>query len=136
MTHLLRTWAADSINFMADSRINWKLVAYAVGGCWLIFAVLYLLGLALRVPFLALIASPFPIVAKAIFGGLVYGYVGSTRKHDLEAVFVYWTLLGLVLSWLLHKSKRKPTFIIGMIAVVHIVLSVLTFFPMVLLGGR
>ena len=102
----------------------------------MIFAVLYLLGLALRVPFLALIASPFPIVAKAIFGGLVYGYVGSTRKHDLEAVFVYWTLLGLVLAWLLHKSRRKPTFIIGMIAVVHIVLSVLTFFPMVLLGGR
>jgi ABC-type anion transport system duplicated permease subunit len=89
---------------------------------------------SIKVP--GFLATPFPIVVKAIFGGLVYGYVGSTRKHDLEAVFVYSTLLGLVLSWLLHKSKRKPTFIIGLIAVLHIVLSVLTFFPMVLLGGR
>ena len=121
---------------MRDSKINWKLIAYAVGGCWLMFAVLYPLGLALRLKFLVFLATPFPIVAKAIFGGLVYGYAGSTRKHDLAAVFVYWTLLGLVLSWLLHKSKRKPTFIIGLISVIHIVLSLLTFFPMVLLGGR
>jgi hypothetical protein len=68
---------------MMDSRINWKQVAYAVGGCWLIFALLYLLGISLRLP-LIFYLSPFPIVVKAIFGGLVYGYVGSTSGTTLK----------------------------------------------------
>ena len=121
---------------MMDSRINWKQVAYAVGSCWLIFALLYLLGVALRLPFILLLLSPFPIVVKAIYGGLVYGYVGSTRGRDVEAVFVYWTLVGLWLSWWLHKSKSKPAVVIGLTALLHIVLSALAFFPMMLLGGR
>ena len=106
-----------------------------MGGCWLIFALLYLLGIALRLP-LIFYLSPFPIVVKAIFGGLVYGFVGSTSGHDVEAVFVYWTLVGVWLSWWLHKSKWKPAVIIGLTALLHLVLAAFAFFPMVLLGGR
>lgn len=116
---------------MNDSAINWKAVAYTVGGCWLIFAFMLLLGEHLTVFF-----NPFPIVVKGIFGMLVYGYQGSTSGRNLEAIFVYWTLVGLGLSWLLHNSKRKPGAIIAFTALLHLVLFALTLFPMMLLFGR
>ena len=84
---------------------------------------------------LALFLNPFPIVVKGIFGILVYGYVGSTSGRNVEAVFVYWTLVGLGLSWLLHK-KLNLTAIITLTAVLHLVLSALTLFPMMIINGR
>jgi hypothetical protein len=91
-----------------NSAINWKLVAYTVGGCWLIFAFMLLLGKQL-----ALFLNPLPLLVKGIFGMLVHGYVGSTSGYNLEAIFVYWTLVGTGLSWLIHNSKCKPATVIA-----------------------
>ena len=81
--------------------------------------------------------NPLPLLVKAIFGMLVFGYMGSSggRTLDFIAIFVYWTLVGLGLSWLLHNSKRKPA-IIALTALLHLVLFALTLFPMMLLVGR
>jgi hypothetical protein len=84
---------------------------------------------------LAVFLNPLPIVVKGILGILVYGYVGSTGGQNLEAIFVYWTLVGLGLSWLLHNSKRRPA-IIAFAALLHLVLFALTLFPMMILNGR
>ena len=116
---------------MNDSAINWKPVAYTVGVCWLIFAFMLLLGEQFFV-----FLNPLPIVVKGIFGMLVFGYEGSTSGRNLEAIFVYWTLVGLGLSLLLHNSKRKPAAIIAFTALLHLVLFALTLFPMMLLFGR
>jgi hypothetical protein len=116
---------------MNDSQINWRLVAYTVGGCWLIFAFVLLLGEQL-----ALFLNPLPILVKGIFGMLVYGYEGSTSGRNLEAIFVYWTLVGLGLSWLLHNRKRKLASIIAVTALLHLVLFALALFPMMILNGR
>ena len=117
---------------MNNSAINWKPVAYTVGVCWLIFAFMLLLGEQLFV-----FLNPLPLLVKAIFGMLVFGYMGSTggRTLDYTAIFVYWTLVGLGLSWLLHNSNRKSA-IIALTALLHLVLSALTLFPMMLLNGR
>jgi len=114
---------------MNDSAIDWKVVAYAVGGCWLIFGVTFLLGVPVWF-------SPLPILVKAVWGGVVYGYVGSTSGRNLEAVFVYWTLFGVWLSWRLHKSERKWQRVIAEGAVLHLVLWAVTVFPMMIVGGR
>ena len=116
--------------FVNDSEINWKVVAYTVAGCWLIFAFMLLLGEQL-----AEFLNPLPILVKGIFGGLVYGYVGSTSGHNVEAIFVYWMLVGLGLSWLLHKSRKRAA-IIAFTALLHLVLFALTLFPMMILNGR
>lgn len=85
---------------------------------------------------LAMFLNPLPIVVKGIFGILVYGYVGSTSGWNLEAIFVYWTLVGLGLSWLLHNTKLKPAVILAFTALLHLVLFALTLFPMMILNGR
>jgi hypothetical protein len=120
------------LDFVNNSSINWKLVAYTVGACWLIFAFMLLLG-----DQLLMFLNPLPLLVKAIFGMLVFGYMGSTGGQTLDytAIFVYWTLIGLGLSWLLHNSKHKPA-IIALTALLHLVLSALTLFPMMLLNGR
>ena len=111
-------------------RSNWRVVAFAVGGCWLIFALmLLLLGEHLTV-----FHNPFPLFIKAIFGILVYGYVGGTGGWTIETIFVYWTLAGLGLSWLFHKTPRKSA--VFVFFVLHVVLSALTLIPMMLLVGR
>ena len=107
------------------------MVTYVVGGCWLLFAFMFLLGKQLF-----LFLNPFPLVIKAIFGILVYGYVGSTSGHDVEAIFAYWTLVAIGLSWLLHKIKRKRALIIALTALLHLVLFALTLFPMMIINGR
>jgi hypothetical protein len=84
---------------------------------------------------LAVFLNPFPIIVKGIFGALVFGYVGSTSGRNVEAVFVYWTLVGLGLSWLLHK-KLNLAAIIALTAVLHLVLSALTLFPIMIINGR
>ena len=48
---------------MNDSGTNWRLVAYTVGGCWLIPAAMLLLGKQLF-----LFLNPFPIVVEGIIG--------------------------------------------------------------------
>ena len=116
---------------MNHSKINWKVVTYVVGGCWLIFAFMLLLGKQL-----VLFLNPFPLLVKAIFGILVYGYVGGTSGHDVEAIFVYWTLVAVGLSWLLHKIKHRRVLIIVLTALLHLVLSALTLFPMMIINGR
>jgi hypothetical protein len=102
-----------------------------VGGCWLILA----LTLSLHGEQLAVFLNPFPLFVKAIFGILVFGYVGSTGGRSIETIFVYWTLVGLGLSWLFHKFERKSAVII-VVALLHLVLSALTLIPMMLLNGR
>ena len=114
-----------------DSAINWRIVVYTIAGCWLIFGLmLVLLGEKL-----AVFLNPLPILIKAIFGGLIYGYVGGTKGWNAETIFVYWTLVGIGLSWLLHK-KINPAVIIIVAAVLHVILSVLSLLPMMLIGGR
>ena len=114
---------------MNDSAIKWKVVAYTVGGCWLIFGVTALLGVAG-------LFSPMPLLVKAVWGIIVYGYVGSTSGHHLEAIFVYWTLFGVWLSWRLHKSARNPKRIIAQGAVLHLVLWAVALPLIMILGGR
>lgn len=117
---------------MSDSGINWRIVAYTVGGCWLIFGfMLLLLGRDF-----ALFLNPFPLLVKAIFGIIVFGYVGGTGGWNVETVFIYWTLLGLLLSWLFHVTTSKRVLIISLAVVFHLVLSALTLFPMMLIHGR
>lgn len=115
-----------------NSTINWKVLAYTVGVCWLIFALMMLL-LGKQ---LAMFLNPFPIVIKGVFGILVFGYVGSTSGGDIEAIFIYWTLVGLGLSWLFHKIKRQRAVIIACTAMLHLVLAALALFPMMLFNGR
>lgn len=116
-----------------DSAINWKLVGYTVGGCWIIFALMFLQGRQLGI-----FLNPLPILLKALVGILVYGYVGGTGGWEVETIFVYWTMLGLSLAWCLHWSKRNSmTGAIILIGVgLHVVLSVLALFPAMLLAGR
>ena len=80
--------------------------------------------------------NPIPILVKGLVGGAVYGYVGSTGGHNLEAIFVYWTVLGSLLSWCLHKTERKRILIIVVAGVLHFVASALALFPAMILGGR
>ena len=116
---------------MNDSAINWRVVAGTVGGCWLVFALMWsLLGEQL-----AVFLNPLPLFVKAIFGILVYGYVGGVGGRHIETIFVYWTLVGLALSWLFHKIHGKSAVII-VFAFLHLVLSALTLVPMMLLNGR
>ena len=108
------------------------MVTYTVGGCWLIFGfMLLLLGRDI-----ALFLNPFPILVKGIFGMLVYGYVGSTGGRNIETVFIYWTFVGLVVSWLFHKLPHARAVIIAVVAVLHVVLAALSLFPMMLINGR
>jgi hypothetical protein len=88
---------------------------------------------------IGLFLNPFPIVLKAVVAGLIYGYVGAAGDRDVETIFVYWTVMGLVLAWCLHKFERNPvnvTAIIGVAGVVHVVVSVLALFPAMLIAGR
>jgi len=114
---------------MNESAINWKVVAYAIGGCWLIFGVTGLLGVAG-------FFSPMPVLVKAVWGIIVYGYVGGTSGRNLEAIFVYWTLFGGWLSRRLHRSGRKPHRIVAQAAVLHLVLWAVALLPTMILGGR
>ena len=84
---------------------------------------------------LAVFLNPLPLFVKAVFGILVYGYVGGTGGRTIETIFVYWTLIGIGLSWLFHKLESKSTPII-VIFFLHLVLSALTLIPMMLLNGR
>ena len=117
-----------------DSAINWKLVGYAVASCWMMFAVTFLPGKQI-----GLFLNPLPILLKGLAGIVVYGYVGGFRFGNVETIFVYWNVIGLLLAWCLHKSKRKPGTVIAIItvaAVLHVVLSALALFPTMLLAGR
>ena len=112
------------------SAINWRIVASTVGCCWLVFVLMWLL-LGEQ---LAVFLNPLPLFVKAIFGILVYGYVGGMRVGNIQTILVYWTLIGLALSWLFHKIEGKSTVII-VVAFLHLVLSALTLIPMMLLNG-
>ena len=117
-----------------DSPINWKLVGYSLAGCWMMFALPFLLGRQM-----AMFLNPLPILLKGLAGIVVYGYMGGIRIGDLETIFLYWNVIGLLLAWCLHKSKGKPSTVIAIIsiaAVLHIVLSALALFPAMLLAGR
>lgn len=84
---------------------------------------------------LAVFLNPLPLFVKAIFGILVYGYVGGAGGGPIATIFVYWTLIGLGLSWLFHKIESKAATITG-VAFLHLALSALTLIPMMLLNGR
>ena len=112
-------------------RINWRVVACTVAGCWLVFGLmLFLYGEQL-----AVFLNPFPLFVKAILGIIFYGYVGGIGGGNIATIFIYWTLVGLGLSWLFHKLERKSSVII-VVALVHLVLSALTLVPMMLFNGR
>ena len=123
---------AEHVN---DSAIDGKLIAYPVIGCWMIFASTFLL-LGKQI---GLFLNPLPILLKGLAAIIVYGYVGGIRVGDVETIFVYWSVIGLLLAWCLHKTKRNPSTVITIIAVaggLHVILSVLALFPAMLLGGR
>jgi len=84
----------------------------------------------------AVFFNPIPIVVKGMVGGAIYGYVGSTSGHNPEAIFVYWTVFGLLLSWCLRKTTSKRVLIIIVAAVLHFVASAIALFPAMLMGGR
>jgi hypothetical protein len=84
---------------------------------------------------LFLFLNPFPIVLEGIIGIVVYGYVGGTGGRNFEAIFIYWTVVGLGLSWLFHKSHERAS-IITFTAMLHLILLGLSLFPMMLLNGR
>ena len=115
----------------ARSTINWRLVGYTVAACWVIASGMCLMGKTF-----AVFLNPIPILVKGLVGGAVYGYVGSTSGHNFEAIFVYWTVFGLLLSWCLHETERKRVIIIVVAAVIHFVASALALFPAMILGGR
>ena len=115
---------------MNVSAINWRLVASTVGCCWLVFALMWLL-LGGQ---LAVFLNPLPLFVKAVCGILIYGYVGGIGVGNIATILVYWTLVGLGLSWLFHKLDDKST-VITIFAIVHVVLSALTLIPMMLLNG-
>jgi hypothetical protein len=111
-------------------RLNWRVVARAVGGCWLVVVLMLLLfGKQLTV-----FLNPLPLFVKAIFGILIYGYAGGIGGGAIETIFVYWTLAGLALSWLFHKIEGKST-VVTVFVLSHVVLSALTLIPMMLLNG-
>lgn len=72
---------------------------------------LYLLGIAFRLPFILFLLSPFPIVEGHLRRS-VYGYVGGTSGKDVEAVFLYWKLHPQLhiqpLLQRVSRSRRKP----------------------------
>ena len=113
-------------------KVNWKLVGYTVGGCWIVFALTFVQGKKI-----GMFLNPLPILLKSLVGIIVYGYVGGTR-WAVETIFVYWTVIGLLLAWFLHLSKHKPATItiITVAGMLHVVLSVLALFPAMLLAGR
>ena len=118
-----------------DSGTNWRIVGYTVGGCWLIFASMFLL-LGKQI---AMFLNPLPILLNALAGMLIYGHVGGTSGGDVEIIFVYWSVIGLVLAWCLHRFERNVvtvSTITGVTAVVHVGLSALALFPNMLLAGR
>ena len=117
-----------------DSAINWKLVGYTVSGCWIIFALMFLEGKTLGV-----FLNPLPILLKGLVGIIVFGYVGGIGGGDVETIFVYWNVIGLLLAWCFHKTKRNAETVSAIITtavLVHVVLSALAFFPAMLLAGR
>ena len=117
---------------MNDSSINWRMVIYSVGSCWLIFGLmLVLLGRSFT-----LFLNPLPLLVKAIFGMIVFGYVGGTGGWEIETVFVYWTLFGLSLAWLFHQFRSNREWIIVGAAMLHVILAALSLVPMMLIGGR
>ena len=114
--------------------INWKLVAFTVGGCWVIFALTFLQGRDIGV-----FVNPLPILVKGLAGIIIFGYVGGTSGWEVETIFVYWNLLGLLVAWCLHKTNRNPMTviaIIGIAVVVHLGLSALALFPTMIFAGR
>lgn len=120
---------------MQKVTVNWKLFAYTLGGCWLIFASMFLL-LGEQI---AMFLNPLPILLKGLAGGLIYGYVGATSGWDVEIIFVYWSVIGLVLACCLHRFERNAVNVMAIIAiagVVHVGLSALALFPAMLLAGR
>ena len=117
-----------------DSPINWKLVGYTVAGCWMMFAVPFMLGKQM-----GLFLNPLPLLLKGLAAILIYGYVGGIRFGNVETIFIYWSVIGLLLAWCLHKSKRKPSTVVTIIAVtgmLHVLLSALALFPAMILAGR
>lgn len=83
--------------------------------------------------------NPLPILLKGLAGIIVYGYVGGTSGWDVEIIFVYWSAIGLVLAWCLHRFERNAVTAMAIIAVagvVHVGLSALALFPAMLLAGR
>lgn len=115
---------------MTDKKINWRLVFYVVGGCWLISVVLYVLSEVWHFPF-----NPVPKVAAYIVGVLVHGYIGAGDRYELLMIFIYATLAGVWLSWALGR-KVSPPAIITITVVVHLILSVVSFPILMLAAGR
>src|SRR5262245_35386212 len=84
--------------------IDWKTVACTVGGCWMIFGLTGFLGSAVHVaPVALLIATVLCMVLDVNLG----------PGHELEIIFVYWTLVGVWLSWRMHKTHRPAIDVIS-----------------------
>lgn len=83
---------------------------------------------------LAVFLNPLPLFVKAICGILIFGYAGGIGGGNIETILVYWTLVGLGLSWLFHRLEDKSA-MITVVALIHLVLSALTLIPMMFLNG-
>jgi hypothetical protein len=97
-----------------------KLTACTLSACWLIFAITWLTGSAQH-------AAPLFLLLSALLG--IQGYAG-----DFVAIFLYWTLFGAWLAW----STRNPRDLDALITrgfVVHGLITVVTWIPMMLLFG-
>ena len=100
--------------------IDWNTVAWTVGGCWMIFGLTGFLGSAVHVaPVALLIATVLCMVLD----------VNPGPGHELEIIFVYWTLVGVWLSWRMHKTDRPAIDVISRGLILHLVVNIVAWFP-------
>jgi len=113
----------DTTERNGSPSIDVRVTVYTVIACWLIFALTWLLGSALYV-------APLPVLVKALLGMQEYGYAG-----DLVFIFVYWSLFAVWLPWSMRKGRRDVDALITRGAVVHVVITVATYIPTILVAG-
>jgi hypothetical protein len=101
-----------------------------VGGCWLATLLLYALAEIVNIPL-----NPVPSVAAAIFGALIWGYVGAGSSYVPAAALIYATLLGLLIALCLDK-QLNAAITIGVIVAIHLILSILAFPLLMLIIGH
>jgi len=104
--------------------IDWKAVAYTVGGCWMICGLTGILGSAPHV-------APVAILVAAVVDWVLGLGLGS--GHEFEIIFVYWTLVGVWLSWRMHTGNRFAHEVIGQGVVLHIVVNLVAWLPTAIL---
>jgi len=108
--------------------IDWKAVAWTVGGCWMIFGLTVLLGSAVHVAPVALLVAGLSCWVLGISFG---------PGHELEIIFVYWTLVGVWLCWRMHRTNRPAIDVVSHGLILHLVVNLVAWLPTaILIFGR